>query len=85
MDKFEVGDTVIIHKPKDELLCNVVHWGVVMEGLDKQKRIIVFIDETDGTCKLEDEGFWFDLRWLERVDREVIDFVSDISLDDFFT
>ena len=85
VDKFEVGDTVIIHNPKGKSTCNVVPWQGHMDRLDKQERIIDYIDKSDGTCRLEGEGSWFDLRWLERVDREVRDFGSDISLDDFFT
>ena len=83
VDKFEVGDTVIIHEPKDKSTCNVVPWPRSIDHLDKQERIIDYI-KSDGTCWLEDEIFWFDLRWLERVDMEVRDFGSDISLEDFF-
>ena len=73
VDKFEVGDTVIIHNPKGKSTCNC-----------EREVVISQIDYRYGACRIHGTDLWFRLDWLGKVDTKIKDkFDSEISLEEF--
>ena len=83
MRQFEVGDTVIIHKPYKNLNSSVF-WTQPKEKYCEREVVISQIDYRYGACRIHGTDLWFRLDWLGKVDTKIKDkFDSEISLEEF--